>query len=117
MNHFTQIAEHNDEAQLSGLVDNFLLGSKSSEEWKQVREQASLVLQQHTHELRDLMTQMRTFTHQTSVKTVITAQSRMAALRWLIQSIEREIQRLDKAYRETAQVERLRQERAMLNAV
>ncbi|WP_420641870.1 hypothetical protein [Candidatus Leptofilum sp.] len=116
MNQFARITDREVEASVSELVDNFLLGSKTSDEWKDIHEQAGLMLAQHTQELRELMTQMQSFTHQTSVETVMAAQSRMAALRWLIQSIEQEIQRLDKAYRETAQIEQLLRERAKLNA-
>ena len=99
---------------LRNLVDEFLLGSRTAQEWVLAREQATAILRQHTAELRDLMAQMQTFTHETSVETVMTVQSRTAALRWLIQSIEQEAQRLDKAYREAAQMEQFRRDRATI---
>ncbi|GJM40623.1 MAG: hypothetical protein DHS20C20_09050 [Ardenticatenaceae bacterium] len=116
MDQLIQMAKQKSETPLAELVDKFLLGSKTSEEWKLIYEQANQVLHSHTQELRELMAEMRNYSHQTSVETVIAAQSRMAALRWLIQSIEREIQRLDKAYRETAQMEQLLQDRVRFNS-
>jgi hypothetical protein len=117
MDQIAQLLDHPTEAPLCELVDNFLLGSKTAKEWQNAREQAMLTVQQHTEELRELMAKMRTFSHQTTVETVISAQSRTAALRWLIQSIEREVQRLDKAYRETAQLEQLLKDQARLSTV
>ena len=102
------------ETPLGDLVENFLVGSRSAQEWQQAREKASAILLQYTEELRQLMAKMRNFSHETSVETVMEAQTRIAALRWLVQSIEREVQRLDKAYREKAQIERLLEDRAIL---
>ena len=102
------------ETPLGDLVENFLLGSRSAQEWQQAREKASAILLQYTEELRQLMAKMHNFSHETSVETVMEAQTRIAALRWLVQSIEREVQRLDKAYREKAQIERLLEDRAIL---
>ncbi len=116
MNQFMHLIPGNIEAPLANLVNDFMLGSKTAKEWHEAREQANLVMQQHTKELRNLRAEMHAFTHEASVETVMMAQSRMAALRWLIQSIELEIRRLDKAYRETAQMEQLVQDRATLNA-
>ena len=98
-------------------VDNLSLGCTTAQEWKVAREQACAILQQHTEELRQLMAQMRTFTHQTSVETVMRVQARSEALRWLTQAIEREVQRLDKAYREAAQREQFLQDQVKLTAV
>ncbi|MBK7894007.1 MAG: hypothetical protein WAS33_19970 [Candidatus Promineifilaceae bacterium] len=114
MDRFVQFANPKLDAPLGDLVENFLLGSKTAQEWQLVRDKAILILQKHTAELRELMSQMQTFSHQTPVETVMAAQSRMAALRWLIQSIEQEVRRLDKAYRETAQMEQLLRDQAML---
>ena len=116
MDQFTQRPPNQFTAPLGEIVNDFLLGSKTAEEWRLASEQANLILQYRTKELRELMAEMQRFTHKTPVETVMEAQSRMAALRWLIQSIEREIQRLDKAYRETAQMEQLVQDRTKLNA-
>lgn len=99
---------------VGNLVNDFLLGSKTAQEWQLSRENASAILEQHTAELRELMSQMQSFSHETSVDTVMAVQARTAALRWLIQSIEQEVHRLDKVYREVAQMEQLLQDRAML---
>ena len=114
MDKLTQFSRSQFDALLGNLVTEFLLGSKTAHEWTLAREQATLILQQHTAELRELMAQMHSFSHETSVEMVMAVQSRTAALRWLIQSIEQEMQRLDKAYREAAQLEQLRQDQAML---
>lgn len=111
---FVQSSRHQFDAPLGNLVEDFMLGSKTAEEWALAHEQAATVLQTHKAELQELIIQMQSFSHETSVKTVITVQSRTAALRLLIQSIEHEMQQLDKAYREVAQLEQFRQDQAMM---
>lgn len=86
-------------------------------EWIKQKEQACAMLQQHTEDLRLLMAQMRLFNHLTPVEEVMQGQARSEALRRLIKVIERELQQLDKAYREAAQRELLRREMAQLTAV
>lgn len=112
MDNFSQLSKHPMNAPLGEFA---ALGNGTVQEWQKARQQATLTLKQHTDELRELMALMQTFSYQTSVETVIGAQSRMAALRWLIQSVEQEVQRLDKAYREAAQLEQLLKDQAMFS--
>ena len=98
-------------------TENVLPDYTMAREWKAARERANAMLQQHTEELRQLIAQMCTFTHQTSVEMVMYVQRRSEALRWLIQAIEQEVQRLDKAYREAAQREQFLRDQAVLTAV
>ncbi|MCP4418941.1 MAG: hypothetical protein GY805_20180 [Chloroflexi bacterium] len=81
------------------------------------KERACMTLQQHTEALRQLMAEMRSFDHKTSVEAVVEAQCRSEALRWLNKAIEREVQRLDKGYREAAQREQFLRDQALLTAV
>ena len=90
---------------------------QAAADWLAAREQACATLQQHTEALRQLMELMRTFDYQTSIETVMQVQSRSEALRWLTLRIERDVQRLDKGYREAAQREQFLQDKAMLTAV
>lgn len=102
------------DAPLGDLVNNFLLSRRTAREWQAARTQAASILHAYVEELQQLLAQMHTFSHETSIETVIDVQARSAALRSAIQSIERELQRLDKAYKDMAQVERLLGDKAML---
>lgn len=111
--HFPQQPEN----LLVELTEVLSLDCRSAQDWLVLREQARATLQQHTEELRQLMSQMRAFNHQTSVEIVMQVQARSEALRWLTQAIEREIQQLDKAYREAAQREQFLRDQVALTAV
>lgn len=93
------------------------LDGRTAREWQKTKEEACKTVQQHTDALRRLMAEMRSFNHETSLKTVMAAQSRAEALRWLSKVIEREILRLDKGYREAAQREQFLRDQERLTAV
>ena len=116
MEHYSHFPQHTD-ALFKELTGAVKLDCRSADDWQVEREQAAAMLKQHTDELRGLMSQMRSFNHQTPVETVMQVQARNEALRWLIQATEREIQRLDKAYREAAQREQFLRDQAALTGV
>lgn len=98
-------------------IEGVSLDGRTAWEWQKTKEEACKTLQQHTDALRCLMAEMRSFNHETSLETVMDAQSRSEALRWLSKVIEREILRLDKGYREAAQREQFLRDQERLTAV